>query len=85
MELLNAMHVRPIAGPSGSANIVAVQDDVPLQGYVPFEPTTRVEAGGPEQTVHDPVEASHHVDSCEGFSTPKKVPINSTLVSNLYP
>jgi hypothetical protein len=85
MELLNAMHARLIAGPSGSANVVAVQDDVPLQGYVPFEPTTRVKAGGLVQTAHYPVEASYHVDSCEGFSTPKKVPINSTSVCNLYP
>jgi hypothetical protein len=85
MELLNAIHVRPIASPSGSTDVVAVQDDVPLQGSAPFQPTGHVEAGAPMQHVHNPVEASHHVDSCEGFSTPKKIPISSTLVSNLYP
>jgi hypothetical protein len=79
MELLNAMDARPIAGPSGSANESShhvdspIEDDFPLQGLVPFEPTGA------------PVEASHHVDSCEGFGTPKKVPISSTSVSNLYP
>jgi hypothetical protein len=85
MELLNAMHAQPVAGPSGCADIVAVQDDVPLQGSAPFQPTALVDASEPVQPVHDPVEALQHVDSCEGFNTPKKIPISSTSVSNLYP
>jgi hypothetical protein len=79
------MHPRPVADPSGSVDVVVVQDDVPLQGSAPFQPTTLVDTSAPMQPVHDPVEAPQHVDSCEGFSTPKKVPTSSTSMSNLYP
>jgi hypothetical protein len=75
MELLNAMHARPVASPSGSVDVVVLQDDVPLQGSAPFQPTTLVDAGAPVEPIHDPVEAPQHVDSYEGFSTPKKVNI----------
>jgi hypothetical protein len=73
MELLNAMDAWREADPIGSGDVVAGKDNVPLQGLAPFQPNVHV---------HDVVEAPHHVDFCEDFSTPKKDPISSTLVSN---
>jgi hypothetical protein len=85
MELLNTMDARREAGPTSNGDIVAGKDDVPLQGLAPFQPTAVVEAGAPVQPdvpIQDVVEAPHHVDSCDEFSTTKNDPINSTMVSN---
>jgi hypothetical protein len=85
MDLLNAMAARRVAGPGGSADDVAAQDDVLVEGHGPFEPTVSGEVGAPMQPdlpVHDLVEAPHHVDPCEELNTPKKDPISSTSVSN---
>jgi hypothetical protein len=74
-----------MADSNGSADVVAVQDDVRLQGMAPFEPTAGVEAEVPMEAdlpVHVTVEAPQRVDCFEGFSTPKKIPTNSTSVRN---
>jgi hypothetical protein len=89
MELLNAMNARRVPVSSGDAEIVAVPEDVPVEGPAPVQPIAPIEADAqvqptPSLPVHAPVQvqALHPVDSCGGFSTPKKGP---TSVSNFVP
>lgn len=66
-ELLNAMDAQWVAGPSSSVDAI---------DSVLFQPTAFVATGAhmqPDLLVHGPVEASHHVDSCEEFNTPKNI------------
>jgi hypothetical protein len=82
MELLNAMNARRVPVSSGDA-------DVPVEGPAPVQPIAPIEADAqvqptPPLPVYAPVQnqALHPVDSCGGFSTPKKGP---TSVSNFVP
>ena len=81
MELLNAMTARRVPVPSGGAEIVAVPEDVPVEGPAPVQPVAPIKADAqvqptPPLPIHAPVQvqAMQPVDSCGGFSTPKKDP-----------
>ena len=66
-ELLNAMDVQWVVEPS--SNVDAMDSAL-------FKRTVFVATGAhmqPDLLVHGPVEASHHVDSCEEFNTPKNI------------
>jgi hypothetical protein len=87
IALLTAMDARRAADPSGSTTDVEIH--APVEGQAPVHsPAPQVDMYPPDApqtvaSVHGPIECTHHVDTEDGLSTPKKAPIHSTAVRNL--